>query len=143
MKTVNVYLNFPGSSEEAFSFYRSIFGGEFLSFQRFRETPEAPTLPESEKDKLMHISLPIGKNSLLMATDAVGVHGEQLKVGNNFHLSVEAESKEEADRILAALSKGGKVSMPLQDTFWGAYFGMLVDRFDIQWMVSYTPGQGS
>ena len=138
MATLNPYLNFAGNTEEAFTFYRSVFGGEFTTLQRFKDTPEAGRVPEKEKDILMHVSLPLGKVNSLMATDALDSMGHKLIVGNNIQLSLEAESKDEAEKLFKGLSAGGKVTMPLKDTFWGAYFGMLVDRFGIQWLVNYT-----
>jgi PhnB protein len=138
MATLNPYLNFAGNTEEAFIFYRSVFGGDFTTLQRFKDTPEAGRVPEKEKDMLMHVSLPVGKGNSLMATDALDSMGHKLIVGNNIQLSLEAESKDEAEKLFKGLSAGGKVTMPLKDTFWGAYFGMLVDRFGIQWLVNYT-----
>lgn len=138
MATLNPYLNFAGNTEEAFTFYRSVFGGDFTTLQRFKDTPEAGRVPEKEKNMLMHVSLPVGKGNSLMATDALESMGHKLTVGNNIQLSLEAESKEEAEKLFKGLSAGGKVTMPLGDTFWGAYFGMLVDKFGIQWMVNYT-----
>lgn len=138
MKVINSYLNFAGNTEEAFNFYRSVFGGEFVGLTRFRDTPEGARLNDSEKEKLMHISLPVGKGNTLMGTDALESQGWKLNFGNNITLSIEAESKEEADTLFNGLSEGGKVRMTMADTFWGAYFGMLTDKFGIQWMVSYT-----
>jgi PhnB protein len=138
MATINPYLNFPGNTEDAFKFYRSVFGGEFIALQRFKDTPEAGRVAAPDKDKIMHVSLPIGKGNILMATDALESLGHKLTTGNNVHLSVETDGKSEADRVFNALSSGGKVTMPLADTFWGAYFGMITDKFGIQWMVSYT-----
>jgi len=139
MATINPYLNFPGNTEEAFNFYKSVFGGTFSLLQRFKDTPEAGRVSNGEKEKIMHVSLPVGKGNTLMATDALESMGHTLKVGNNIHLSIEAESKAEADKLFGDLSAGGKVSMPLADTFWGAYFGMVTDKFGIHWMVGYTP----
>jgi PhnB protein len=135
------YLNFKGNAEEAFKFYKSVFGGEFSALQRFKDTPEADKISAADRDKIMHVSLPIGKGVTLMATDGLESMGQKLEVGNNFSLSIEAESKEEADRLFNALSKEGKIEMPLQKTFWGAYFGMFADKFGIQWMVNYTENQ--
>ncbi|MGI8952698.1 MAG: VOC family protein [Chitinophagaceae bacterium] len=137
MATINPYLNFPGNSEEAFNFYKSVFGGEFAMIQRFKDTPEAGQVSETDKEKIMHIALPIGKGNVLMATDAIGPHESSLIAGNNFYLSVSAESKEEADKIFNGLSAGGKVTVPLQKMFWGAYFGQFKDKFGIWWMVNY------
>ena len=139
MKTVNPYLNFPGNAEEAFNFYKSVFGGEFAMVQRFKDTPEADRVPEDLKEKLMHIALPIGKGNVLMATDALESMGHKVTAGTNFHLSISADSEEEANKLFAGLSAGGIVTVPLAKMFWGAYFGMCTDKFGIQWMVSHDP----
>jgi PhnB protein len=136
MATINPYLLFNGNAEEAFNFYRSVFGGEFITLQRFKETPEADNVPSGDQDKIMHIALPIGQN-VLMASDALESAGRTVTTGNNFSISVNAESEEEAEKFFNGLSAGGRASMPLEKTFWGAYFGMLTDKFDINWMVSY------
>ena len=141
MATVNSYLNFNGNTEEAFNFYKSVFGGEFITVQRFKDTPEAGRIPASEQEKIMHIALPIGKGNTLMATDALESMGHPLTVGNNFYLSISAESEKEADKFFKALSAGGKVTVPLAKAFWGAYFGMFTDKFGIQWMVNYDYSQ--
>ncbi len=141
MPSLNPYLNFPGNTEEAFNFYKSVFGGEFVMLQRFKDTPEAGRVPKNELNKIMHVSLPIGKGTILMATDALESMGHKITSGTNFHLSLGTDSKEEADRLFKALAAGGKVTMPLADAFWGAYFGMLTDKFGTQWMVSYTAPQ--
>lgn len=137
MASLHPYLNFPGTTEEAFNFYRSVFGGEFTALQRFKETPEADRMPAAEQDKIMHIALPIGKGVVLMATDALESMGQTLIPGNNFYLSLDTDSEEEADKLFNALSAGGEVTMPLDKAFWGAYFGMLTDKFGIRWMVNY------
>ena len=138
MKSINPYLNFPGNTEEAFNFYKSVFGGEFVGLTRFKDTAEGGKLSDSEKEKIMHVSLPLRNGNILMATDALESMGHKILSGNNFHLSIEAESKEEADKLYNDLSTGGKASMPMADMFWGSYFGMLTDKFNIQWMVSFT-----
>ena len=138
MKAINPYLNFSGNTEEAFNFYKSIFGGELVGLTRFSDTPEGSKLKPNEKEKLMHVSLPIGKSNTLMATDALESMGHKVTPGTNFHISITADSKEEAAKLFNGLSKGGKVTMPLADTFWGDYFGMLTDKFGIQWMINYT-----
>ncbi len=137
MATLNPYLNFPGTTELAFTFYQSIFGGEFMMLQRFKDTPDAGKIAPEYQDKIMHIGLMIGKNTL-MATDAIAGMGHPLTVGNSISLSLETESREETDRLFAGLSAGGSVGMPLKDMFWGAYFGMCTDKFGVQWMVNYT-----
>jgi PhnB protein len=137
MASISPYLNFNGNTEEAFNFYKSVFGGDFEVLQRFRDTPEVDKLPEADRDKIMHIALPIGGGQVLMATDALESMGQTLKVGNNVSLSINAESEAEANRLFNGLSAGGQIEMPLQKTFWGAYFGMFADKFGIQWMVNY------
>ncbi len=137
MAKLNPYVNFPGNSEEAFNFYKSVFGGEFLGLMRYKDTPEKDRVPAHEQDKLMHVALPIGDN-ILMGTDMLESMGQHAKFGNNISLSVDAESKEEAERIFKELSDGGKVSIPLSPQFWGDLFGMLTDRFGIHWMVNYS-----
>ena len=140
MASLNPYLNFNGNTEEAFTFYKSVFGGEFLTLQRFKDTPGGDQVAEADRDKIMHVALPIGQN-ILMATDALESMGQHLQTGNNFSLSLDAASEAEADKLFQALSAGGKVDMPLEKTFWGAYFGMLTDRFGVQWMVNYDYNQ--
>jgi|ERR1035437_1661683 PhnB protein len=137
MATINPYLNFNGSTEVAFNFYKSVFGGEFAALIRFKDTPEAGKITENEKDKIMHITLPIGLGNTLMASDVLESMGHTLTSGNNFYLSISADSEADADKIFKGLSAGGKVTMPLEKTFWGSYFGMLTDKFGIRWMVSY------
>jgi PhnB protein len=136
MASLNPYLNFNGNAEEAFNHYKSIFGGEFITIQRYKDTPEAGEVAEKDKDKIMHIALPIDGN-ILMATDALESMGQKVNPGNNFFLSVDTKSTNEAEEVFNKLSSGGKVTMPLEDTFWGSYFGMCTDRFGIQWMISY------
>lgn len=138
MATFNPYLNFAGNTEEAFKFYKSVFGGEFIAVQRFKETPVGDRVPADAKDKIMHILLPIGKGNVLMGTDALESMGHKLTFGNNFNISVEAESKEEAKRLYDKLSVKGKIETPIHDEFWGAYFGMFTDRFGTRWMINYT-----
>ena len=137
MTGLNPYLNFNGNTEEAFNFYRSVFGGEFMTLQRFKDTPETGNVSAKDREKVMHVSLPIGKETILMGSDALESMGQSLAVGNNFTLSINTESEEETRKIFNAISAGGKVAMPLDKTFWGAYFGMCTDKFGIQWMVNY------
>jgi len=137
MATINPYLNFPGNTEDAFNFYKSVFGGEFVTLQRFKDTPEAGRVPEKDKDKIMHVSLPIGKGNTLMGTDAVESMGHKLTVGNNIQISISPDSEEETKKIFNSLSAGGKVEVPLDKMFWGALFGMFTDKFGIKWMVNY------
>lgn len=139
MTTVNVYLNFDGQCEEAFSFYKSVFGGEFSYIGRFNEMPqdENNKLSEADGNKIMHVSLPISAETNLFGSDTVGAWSPKLVQGNNYSISINASSKEEADRLFNGLSAGGQVTMPLENTFWGAYFGMFVDKFGINWMVNF------
>ena len=139
MTTVNTYLTFDGNCEEAFNFYRSVFGGEFPRVSRFGEMPPQegmPYIPESAKDQIMHISLPISTETVLMGSDTGGEWGRKYKQGTNFSISITADTKEEGDRIYEQLSDGGETTMPMNKTFWGSYFGMFTDKFGISWMVS-------
>ncbi|MDP4198082.1 MAG: VOC family protein [Bacteroidota bacterium] len=137
MKIVNPYFNFPGKTEEAFNFYKSVFGGEFLFLQRFKDTPQAGPISPDEANGIMHVSLKVGE-STLMGTDAVESAGHKVTMGNNVNLSLETDSREEADRIFKGLSPGASNIMPLQDMFWGSYWGSLKDKYGVCWMVNYT-----
>lgn len=141
MTAINPYLIFDAECEAAFNFYKSVFGGEFVTIARFKDTPpsEKP-MPASDGNKLMHVSLPIGKGTILMGSDAPEISGKVNK-GNNVFISINTESEDEAERIFNGLSAGGKVMMPMGKTFWGAYFGMFSDKFGIQWMLSYDYNQ--
>lgn len=136
MIKLNPYLNFNGNTEEAFNFYKSVFGGEFSMVMRFGQTPDAEKLSEEEKNKIMHISLPINETITLMGTDAIESMGQHLVVGNNFYISLELSSRDEADTLFSKLAKEGKVEMEMSEPFWGGYFGMFKDKFDIQWMLT-------
>ena len=137
MATINPYLNFLGNTEEVFNFYKSVFGGEFATFVRFKDMPGAGPIPEADANKIMHVALPIGKGNMLMGTDALESMGHTLTVGDNFSLSITPDSKEEADKIFNGISAGGKIEMPLADAPWGAYFGMANDKYGIKWMVNF------
>ena len=137
MTTLNPYLNFPGTTEEAFNLYKTIIGGEITMIMRFRDMPDDKT-PENEKDKICHISLKFPNGNILMATDTLESMGQKIILGNNFYLSLGVESEAEADRIFKELSPGGKVEMPMEKMFWGDYFGIVQDKFGTQWMVTYT-----
>jgi PhnB protein len=140
---LNIYLNFAGDTEAAFEFYRSVLGGEFTSVVRFKDMPmEGVTIPPAEQDKIMHIGLPVGDNSL-MATDTLATLGQELTMGNNFYISIHPDSKEEADRIFGALSAGGAVEMPMADQPWGDYYGSFEDKFGVHWMVNYGQPQAT
>ncbi len=139
MIKINIYLNFNGNAEEAFNFYKSIFGGEFTSLVRFKDMPmQGANIPKNDENKLMHIALPIGKEDVLMASDNLESMGHKLIKGNNVYASIHPSSKEEADRIFNALSAGGKVEMPIANQVWGDYYGSFTDKFGIHWMVDYT-----
>lgn len=139
---VNVYLNFPGNTEEAFEFYKSVFGGEFLGVFRFKDVDmQGFEIPEPDQDKLMHIALPVGENTVLMATDTLESLGQEHVPGNNVHISLHPDSREEADKLFDALSEGGTVGMPMGVQSWGDYFGSLTDKFGIGWMINHTENQ--
>jgi PhnB protein len=141
MATINPYINFNGNAEEAFTFYKSVFGGEFGRVARFKdlESPEFPVAP-SEADKIMHIALPIGGN-VLMGNDVPERMGRTNENENRSKISVNVESREEADRIFKGLSEGGSVEFPIGDSPWGSYFGMFRDKYGIEWMVDFNPAQ--
>jgi PhnB protein len=146
MTAVNVYLNFNGNCEEAFNFYKSVFGGEFSYIGRFKDMPPQEGMPPMSKEdgeKIMHVSIPISKETSLMGSDTGGEWAPSFKQGNNFSISVSCDSKSEAERIFNALAKGGTVTMPLSQTFWSELFGMCVDKFGINWMMSYDSGKSA
>lgn len=139
MTKVQVYLNFPGTAEEAFVFYEGVFGTKISSVVRFKDMPvEGFTLPKEAEDKIMHIALPISDGSLLMASDALESLGHKLSAGNNVYISLHPESRAEADRLFAGLSAGGSVEMPMDVQPWGDYYGSFSDRYGIRWMVNYA-----
>lgn len=138
MPTINPYLNFPGTAEEAFNYYKSVFGGEFAFLQRFGDTPEGDKVPAAIRNKIMHVALPIGNGNVLMATDACEEMGFRLTQGNNVYICISPDSKEEAERLFNGLAAGGKVNMPLEEMFWGALYGDCTDKFGVKWMVNYT-----
>jgi len=139
MTTVNPYLLFNGNCEEAFNFYKSIFKKEFVMLSRYEDIPPDvanPPIPEDKKSWVMHVSLPLDNGNILMGSDKHPAF-QDVPFGNNIQLSLSVNTKDEADRLFQSLSGGGKVEMPMADTFWGDYFGMLSDKFGIQWMISY------
>ncbi len=137
MALINVHINFNGNAEEAFTFYKSVFGGEFAMVMRFKDlpNPEFP-IPENEANKIMHIALPIGQN-VLMGNDVPEIMGRVNENENRSKISISAESKEEADRLFNGLSAGGQIEMPIADSPWGSYFGMFRDKYGIEWMVDF------
>lgn len=142
MTKINVYLNFNGKTEEAFNFYKSVFGGVFTTLQRFKDVPAdavppgAEAMRTKEGERIMHIALPVGDNTL-MGTDVSEAMGQELHFGNNSYISLHPDNKEEAERIFNALSAGGKIEMAFQKMFWGAYYGSFTDKFRVGWMVNY------
>jgi PhnB protein len=139
MATINPHINFNGNAEEAFTFYKSVFGGEFLKVMRFKDIsgPDFP-VAENEENKIMLIALPIGKN-ILMANDVPEIMGRTNENENRSKISISAESREEADKLFNGLSKGGNIEMPIGDSPWGTYFGMFRDKYGIEWMVDFDP----
>ena len=139
MAQINPYINFNGNAEEAFNFYRSVFGGEFAKIMRFKDlsVPEFP-VAESEADKIMYIALPIGKN-ILMANDVPESMGRTNENENRSKISISAASREEADKLFSGLSAGGNIEVPIDDSPWGSYFGMFRDKFGIEWMIDFDP----
>jgi PhnB protein len=140
MSRVSTYLNFPRNTEDAFVFYKSVFKTEYVGhIARFGDVPASPSCPpaaEADKNLIMHIALPTLGDHILMGTDAPESMGFKCTPGNNVYINLEPDTREEADRLFTALSAGGKVEMPIQDMFWGAYFGSLTDKFGIQWMIN-------
>ncbi len=140
MALINPHINFNGNAEEAFTFYKSVFGGEFARIVRFKDIPSPEfTIAEVDKNKIMHIALPIGKHNVLMANDVPDFMGKVNENENRSKIVISAESKEEADKLFNGLSAGGAVEMPIADTFWGSYFGMFRDKYGIEWMVDFDP----
>tara|TARA_R110002111_G_scaffold66396_7_gene108212 strand:+ start:536 stop:964 length:429 start_codon:yes stop_codon:yes gene_type:complete len=135
---VHPYLNFAGQAEEAFNFYKSVFGGEFLANMKMSEIPEGDKLSEQEQNLTMHISLQIAKDTVLMASDIMPSAGQVLQAGSQTYIMLTTESREEADRLFKGLSIGGNVEMDMDDMFWGDYFGSFVDKFGIRWMISFN-----
>ncbi|HOZ84385.1 MAG TPA: VOC family protein [Niabella sp.] len=141
MPKLNPYLNFDGTAEEAFNFYKSVFGGEFLGgVNRMSDAPGMENLPDNERNRVLHIALPIG-NDILMASDIIPSMGQKLQMGNNNYISVFPDSREEADRLFNSLSAEGEVEMPMEDMFWGDYFGSFTDKFGVKWMLNFSSQQ--
>ena len=140
--TLNTYLFFDGNCAEAFDFYKGVFGGDFPMRMTYADAPAGMECAPGDKDKLMHVSLPVG-GSVLMGSDFVAGRGEPPRPSNSFAISYNASSREDADAKFAALRRdGGGAAMPMQDTFWGAYFGMLKDRFGVHWMINHDARGG-
>lgn len=144
MTTINIYLTFNGNCKAAFDFYRTVFGGHFSHVSTFGEMPPQegiPKIPEEKKDEIMHIGLPISDETILMGSDNGGEWAMELKQGNNFSISIATDSKQKADTYFNKLAEKGQVTMPIEKTFWGDYFGMLTDPFGINWMVSFNENE--
>ena len=139
MALINPHINFNGNAEEAFNFYKSVFGGEFTKIMRFKDlsSPEFP-IAENDANKIMHIELPVGKN-FLMANDVPEFMGKTNENENRSKIFIHAESREEADKIFNGLSAGGTIEGPIGDSPWGTYFGMFRDKYGIEWMVNFDP----
>ena len=142
MAKVSTYLNFPGNTEEAMNYYRTIFNSKFvgMGLQRFGDMPAQegmPPLSDADKKLILHAEIEIIGGHVLMATDAPESFGMTVNVGNNMHISLEPESRDETTRIFNALAEGGTITMPLQDMFWGAYYGSCSDKYGINWMVNF------
>lgn len=137
MKAVNPYLNFDGNTEEAFNFYQSVFGGE-LQVTRFKDMADTMGANGEDLKKIANIALPLNENTVLMGTDVLESMGQELRIGNNFAVTLEAESAEEAEELFDKLSEGGKVQMPLMQTEWAEKYGDFIDKFGIHWMINYA-----
>ena len=140
MAQFNPYLHFTGNTEKAFNFYKSVFGGEFTKIVKYKDLPQSEEYPIAAEylDQIMHIILPIGNGNVLMGSDAILQNEEQkFTFGDNFHIAITAESKEEANQLFNGLALNGNIEMPIADSPWGAYFGMLKDQFGVQWTVEY------
>jgi len=134
---INPYLNFDGTTEAAFEFYRSVFGGEYIQVERYGNMPGTEgTVPAAEVNRIMHISLPVGGGTVLMGSDISPSRGHVLSQGNNVLLSLHPETVDEGERLFTALSDGGRVDMPFAKMFWGAWYGAFTDRFGIRWMIN-------
>ena len=143
MRAINPWINFNGNAEEAFTFYKSVFGGEFTRITRFKDLagPEFQ-VAEDEADKIMYIGLPLGRNNVLIANDVPGFLGRVNETENRSKIYVNAESREEADKIFNGLSAGGEVEGPIGDSPWGTYAGMFRDKYGIEWIVEFDQEQG-
>ena len=139
MALINPYIHFNGNAEEAFAFYKSVFGGAFGKIARYKDisSPEFP-VAENDANRIMHIALPIGKSNVLMASDVLESMGQVTENDNRNTISISAESREEADKLFNGLSAGGKIEMPIADGPLSSYFGMFADKFGVQWMVDFT-----
>jgi PhnB protein len=138
MKNVDFYLHFNGNCEKAMNFYKSIFGGDFVSVQRYGDVPGSEKMSDEDKEKMIHMSLKLSEHSTLMGSDVVTKMVDSVSQGNNYHICLQVSNDREADKVFAALSGNGVIEMPMNKTFWGAYFGMCIDKFGVQWMINYA-----
>lgn len=144
MKHLNIYINFKDNCEEAFAFYQSVLGGEYEALSRYGELPAQEGMPpvaDEDKNLILHMTLPVGNTTKLMGSDMAGGWAAGIKPGNNFSVSLQTESREEADHVFTGLSQDGKVTMPMQDTFWGSYFGSFEDMFVVNCMINFDNRQ--
>ncbi len=141
MLTITPYLHFMGNAEEAMTFYKTVLGGEFTIIGRFKDVPGGEKMSPADQQKLMHISLTLPNGGVIMATDILEAMEHTLVVGNNYHICLHTKGEAETDKFFNALAAGGRVTMPLNKTFWGAYFGMCTDKYNIQWMINYNQNQ--
>lgn len=141
MAQINPYIHFNGNAEEAFNFYKSVFGGDFAMVMRFKDMPSNPEypIPESEANKIMHIALPIGKYDILMGSDTPEFMGKHNEKETRSKISISAVSKQEADALFNGLSKDGTIEIPMNDSDWGSYYGMFRDKYGIEWMIDFDP----
>lgn len=140
MTSVNIYLYFKGNCEEAFNFYKSTFNSEFQYIGRYKEVPQTARqhFPYCTDEQIMHISLPISKETMLMGADILDANEKKTALANNFSLYLTTDSKKEADRLFNTLSAEGEIKMPMADQFWGSYYGICLDKFGISWKISFS-----
>lgn len=139
MKSVNPYVNFAGNTEAAFEFYKTVFGVELMAMLRYKDFGDnGMDVPEAELDKVAHAALPLGKDNILMGTDVLEAQQGTFVVGTNTYITIETDTQEEADTLYSKLAKGGKAEMPLEATEWAESYGIVIDKFGVQWMISYT-----
>ena len=138
MLSTDIYLHFHGQCEDAFKFYRSIFGGEFITASRYKDMTGSDKMDPSDVERMMHISLKLTPSTTLLGSDLPSGMDPNFRKGNNIHICLQVETEKEADKLYNALSKGGKIEMPMNKTFWGAYFGMCEDKFGILWMINFN-----
>lgn len=138
MINTDVYVHFNGQSEAAFTFYKSVFGGDLITARRYGDMAGSEKMNPADRERMMHIALKISPSTTLMGSDLPSAEDHNFRQGNNLHICLQAETEKEADKLFDALSKGGRIEMPMNKTFWGAYFGMIEDKFGIHWMINHT-----